>query len=271
MLRVRIITAVVLLVLFGLDLFHASVDLFALTIAGIVAAGGWEWSRLAGVKTDAGEVGYASALGVVALVCLYFPPSDELLRWSMLVGLIFWLCVPAVFALRPVLAPIVRTHRILLLLGGAALLFAAMAIQFLRERADLASPWLLLYALGIVWLMDIGAYFSGRRFGKRKLSPLISPGKSWEGVWGGLAVTCVTMLVVLVSVPVLHDHVGKVVLATLGAAAASVVGDLYESRVKRGAGRKDSSQLLPGHGGVLDRIDGVLAAMPVFAFAWAWG
>jgi len=271
MLRVRIITAVVLMVLFGLDLFHASVDLFALSIAGIVAAGGWEWSRLAGVKTDAGEVAYASTLGVVALICLYFPPSTEMLRWSMLGGLLFWLCVPAVFALRPVLPPIVRIHRLLLLLGAAALLFAALAIQFLRERAELASPWLLLYAMGIVWLMDIGAYFAGRRFGKRKLSPLISPGKSWEGVWGGLTVTCVAMVIVLAAVPVLHDHAGKVVAATLAAAAASVVGDLYESRVKRGAGRKDSSRLLPGHGGVLDRIDGVLAAMPVFAFVWAWG
>jgi len=208
---------------------------------------------------------------VLALICLSLPPSTELLRWSMLAGLLFWMCVPAVFVLRPVLPPIMRTHRMLLLLGAAALLFAALAIQYLRDWAPLGSPWLLLYAMGIVWLMDIGAYFAGRRFGRRKLSPLISPGKSWEGVWGGLAVTCLAMLIALAAVPVLRENVGKVVVATLAAAAASVVGDLYESRVKRGAGRKDSSQLLPGHGGVLDRIDGVLAAMPVFAFVWAWG
>ena len=116
MLRVRIITALVLLVLFGLDLFHAPGNLFALSIAAIVAAGGWEWSRLAGVQTDVGEVAYASLLGVLALICLSLPPSTELLRWSMLAGLLFWMCVPAVFVLRPVLPPIMRTHRMLLLL-----------------------------------------------------------------------------------------------------------------------------------------------------------
>lgn len=270
MLRVRIATAVVLMLLFGFDLFLASVDLFALSIAGIVAAGAWEWSRLAGVTGTVGEVAYASVLGVATLVCLYLPPSVAFERWAMLVGLLFWMAVPAVFALRPVRTPIVRTDRLMLVLGAIALVLAALAIQYLRDRAPLASPWLLLYALGIVWLMDIGAYFAGRRFGKRKLSPLISPGKSWEGVWGGLAVTVLAMIAVLIFAPLPDGYALKLTAATLLAAGASVIGDLYESRAKRGAGRKDSSRLLPGHGGVLDRIDGVLAAMPVFAFVWAW-
>ncbi|MFK8078637.1 MAG: phosphatidate cytidylyltransferase, partial [Granulosicoccus sp.] len=124
--------------------------------------------------------------------------------------------------------------------------------------------------LSIVWLMDIGAYFSGRRFGKNKLAPAISPGKTWEGVYGGLAVTGLVLLFILVFAPFAADNRFKLIIATVLAACASVLGDLYESRIKRAADMKDSSQMLPGHGGVLDRIDGVLAALPVFAFVWVW-
>lgn len=134
--------------------------------------------------------------------------------------------------------------------------------------------WLIVAVMVLVWVADIGAYFSGRRFGRRKLAPEVSPGKSWEGLFGGL----VASLLVTVGVGLYRDWAPReLVLALLGAAVVvliSVIGDLTESMFKRNAGIKDSSQLLPGHGGVMDRIDSLTAAVPVFAvLLWlaGWG
>jgi len=268
--RDRVLTAIVLLVVFAIDLFYASIDVFALVLGLLVAASAWEWSRLAGVENEHGQTAFGTLVGLAALVCLYLPQSEGFIRWVMLGGLLFWLSVPAAFYLLPALAPIERASRKLLLTGAMLFIIAALAMQYLHSQAEHASPLLLLYALSIVWLMDIGAYVSGRQFGRRKLAPLISPGKTWEGVFGGAAATMLAMLVVLLVADWPDGAIVRVVVATVFAAAASVIGDLYESRIKRAAGRKDSSRLLPGHGGVLDRIDGVLAALPVFAFVWAW-
>ena len=268
--KVRIATAVVLLAAFGLDLFYASLEVFALVLGLIVAASAWEWSRMAGIRNEHLQTAYGAVIGLVALVCLYLPQSEWFIRWTMLGGLLFWLSVPAIFYLAPVLEPIERPHFRLLGLGAALFVIAALAMQYLHSQAPHASPALLLYALSIVWLMDIGAYFAGRRFGRRKLAPLISPNKSWEGVYGGALVTLAVLVIVLITIDWPRGDAVRVALATLVAAGFSVVGDLYESRIKRAARRKDSSRLLPGHGGVLDRIDGVLAAVPLFAFVWAW-
>ena len=158
----------------------------------------------------------------------------------------------------------------LLGVGLLLILCAGYSIQYLRSLAPDASIALLLLAFSIVWFMDIGAYFCGRRFGRKKLSPRISPGKSWEGVYGGLAVTTVLVFLALVIGDWPPGSYLALVCGSALAAVFSVVGDLYESRFKRYAGAKDSSNLLPGHGGVLDRIDGALAAIPMFAFAWSW-
>lgn len=270
MLKERIITAVVLLVVFSALLAFASENVFTLVLGLVVAAAAWEWSRLCGVSHEHAQTAFAIVVGAITLVCLNSPLVDEAIQIVLLIGLLFWLSVPVQFYLKPVLPSIESPKIGWLLLGVLVLPIAAIAIQSLRSYAPLASNWLLLYALGVVWVMDIGAYFSGRRFGKRKLAPLISPGKSWEGVYGGLV--CAFVLYVLV-VLIWDWPAGtpfKLFVATLFAAAASVIGDLFESRLKRAAGMKDSSQLLPGHGGVLDRIDGVIAALPVFGFFWVW-
>jgi len=199
MLKTRIITAAVLLVLFSLDLFLASIDVFALVLALVVAAAAWEWSRLGGIQHEHAQTAYATIVGLLALVCLYLPQSDALIRWVMLLGFIFWGSALAAFYLAPTLAATHRASNRLLLTGAGVLIITALAMQYLRSYAPLASAGLLLYALSIVWCMDIGAYFSGRRYGKRKLAPSISPGKSWEGVYGGLAVTALLLLVVLLA------------------------------------------------------------------------
>lgn len=270
MLKTRIITAVILLVGFTANLFLASVDIFALVLGFVVAAAAWEWSRLCGLDNENGQTAYAALVGLFILVCLYIPYNEALMQWLLLADLLFWLAVPVLFYLMPHHSPVNRLEPTLLALGVFIFLGAAVAVQYLRSFAPHGSAWLLLYALAIVWFMDIGAYFSGRRFGKRKLAPSISPGKTWEGVYGGLAVTALLLIVVLSTAGWAEGNHLKLIIATLLAAVTSVVGDLYESRVKRAAGVKDSSQLLPGHGGVLDRIDGILSAIPVFAFAWAW-
>ena len=268
--KVRIATAVVLLSAFVLDVFYASLEVFALVLGLVVAASAWEWSRLAGVRNEHRQTAYGALVGLAALICLYLPQSEWFIRWTMLGGLLFWLSVPAIFYLVPVLPPIRQADVTLLCLGATLFVVAALAMQYLHSQAPHASPLLLLYALSIVWLMDIGAYVAGRRFGRRKLAPLISPGKSWEGVYGGALVTLAVLVVLLIVVDWPAGDAVRIALATIVSAAFSVVGDLYESRVKRAARRKDSSRLLPGHGGVLDRIDGVLAAVPLFAFVWAW-
>ncbi len=270
MLKQRVITAICLLVALGLLLAFASVSVFAFCLSLIVAAAAWEWSRLCGVKDDNAQVIYAIVVGAVALFCLYSPFVSSAIVVSMLIGLIFWLCVPIQFYLTPVLQPIKEPSMIWLLVGILVLPIAAISIQYLRSYSNADSNGLLLYALAVVWVMDIGAYFSGRQFGKRKLAPLISPGKSWEGVYGGVACAAALFALSFIFVDWPDGTFYKLLVATLFAAAASVLGDLFESRIKRAAGMKDSSQLLPGHGGVLDRIDGVIAALPVFAFFWSW-
>jgi phosphatidate cytidylyltransferase len=140
------------------------------------------------------------------------------------------------------------------------------------------SPWVLLATAALVWVADIAAYFAGRRFGKHKLAPAISPGKTWEGVYGALAGVVVYGLVLAAvarayAMPFSAIFDGTLAWATLACmlvlAALSIVGDLFESWMKRGAGLKDSSSLLPGHGGVMDRIDALTSTLPVAALALA--
>lgn len=270
MLKTRIITAVVLLLVFSAGLIFTSIDVFALGLGFIVAAGAWEWGRMSGLLNEDAQTAYAAVVGVVSLIALYLPYSAVWIQWLMLVGMLFWLSVPALFYLSPRQPAMAAADAVLLSIGLLVFVVAAVAIQYLRSFAPEASSWLLLYALCIVWTMDIGAYFSGRRFGHRKLAPTISPGKTWEGVYGGLVATGLLMLIVMLAADFADGNRLKLLVATLLAAMVSVLGDLYESRIKRAAGVKDSSQLLPGHGGVLDRLDGVVAALPVFAFVWVW-
>jgi phosphatidate cytidylyltransferase len=140
------------------------------------------------------------------------------------------------------------------------------------------SPWLVLAAMATVWIADTAAYFSGRRFGRRKLAPSISPNKTWEGVWGAFAAVVLYALVLAMvspsaAIPARLSTTGTLafVACAVLVAAVSIVGDLFESHLKRQAGVKDSGALLPGHGGVLDRVDALLAAMPLAALAaTAW-
>jgi phosphatidate cytidylyltransferase len=273
MLKQRVITAVVLLALLLPALFSASPWPFAVLTLLLIGAAGWEWGRL----NQAG--GASIAMGVLlALACadaLWFGWAARAPAWAWWPVAALWIFGGA-FALRGGPAGWPHIPVVLRWVLGLLLLWAAwLAIANARN----IGINFILSVFCLVWVADIAAYFGGRAFGRRKLAPTISPGKSWEGVWAGMAGVIVLAFVWRwidssqpVDSPSLFSRIegrfgwpgllaGAVLLA-----AMSVVGDLFESLVKRSAGAKDSSGLLPGHGGVLDRVD---ALLPVFPIAMA--
>ena len=270
MLKQRVITALVLMALLLPALFARPAWPFALLTLVMMAAAGWEWGRLNGAGALAVPMGLL--LGAACAAALYAgwsaaPPAS--LWW---LAMLTWV-LGGTFVLRggpagwPLLPAAARCAIGLLLLWTAWLALAAakaIGINFI------------LSVFCLVWAADIAAYFGGRAFGKRKLALAISPGKSWEGVWSGMLGTLLLAAAWLwfdINFAVdsqslytrLLSRFGAVVmvLVLLFLAAMSVVGDLFESLVKRSAGAKDSSGLLPGHGGVLDRVDALLPVFPI--------
>ncbi|WP_431263082.1 phosphatidate cytidylyltransferase [Roseateles chitinivorans] len=270
MLLQRVITALVLLAILLPALFAADPIWFGLLTLVMIAAAGWEWSRLNG-KPGAPALAFGALLAATCAATFYAVGFDVPSWCWWLAGGIWVLggvrALAAGVAGWPKLSPVLR------LVLGAVLLWAAwLALIVARQR----GINFLLSAMCLVWMADIAAYFSGKAFGKRKLAPAISPGKSWEGAIGGLVGVIVLgfvwVHVIDVRVPVdspsmytvLVKRIGIVsVLALVFLSAMSVVGDLFESLVKRAADAKDSSQLLPGHGGVLDRVDALLPVLPL--------
>ena len=257
MLLPRVITAVVLLALLLPSLFASVSWPFAALSLVLIAAAAWEWARLNGVATVA-AIGPGLLLALAGAWAVYSGTAGQVPASWWWIATAAWPRWPA--SLR-------------LFLGLVVLWVAWLALS----QARAMSVNFVLSVLCIVWIADIGAYVAGRRFGRHKLAPSISPGKSWEGVYGGMfgvvLLGCLWTLWIDRAVPVggpsLFSHLrGRfgwpgLVLGAAALAGLSVVGDLFESLVKRAAGAKDSSRLLPGHGGVLDRIDALLPVLPV--------
>ncbi|KDO01580.1 phosphatidate cytidylyltransferase [Pseudomonas donghuensis] len=269
MLKQRIITALILLPIALCGFFLLNGGDFALFVGVVVTLGAWEWARLAGLVGQALRVAYAAVVAGL-LMLLYLMP--DLAPWVLGASVLWWALATWLVLTYPRSSELWASAACRLLIGLLILLPAWQGLVLLKQWP--LGNWLIMAVMVLVWGADIGAYFSGRAFGKRKLAPQVSPGKSWEGVYGGLALSLVITAVVAIS----RDwSAGELVLGLFGAAAVvfvSVVGDLTESMFKRRSGIKDSSNLLPGHGGVLDRIDSLTAAIPVFAvLLWAanWG
>ena len=260
MLKQRIITALILLPVALCGFFLLEGIGFALFIGLVVTLGAWEWARLAGFEAQVARVGYA-ALVAGLLLLMYLLPG--LAPWVLGAAIIWWVVATYLVLTFPRSSVHWSSAASKLLIGLLVLLPAWQGLVYIKQSPS--GNWLILAVMVLVWGADIGAYFSGKAFGKRKLAPQVSPGKSWEGVYGGLALS----LVITAVVGLVRDwSAGQILLGLLGAAIVvfiSVVGDLTESMFKRQSGIKDSSNLLPGHGGVLDRIDSLTAAIPVFA------
>lgn len=272
MLKQRIVTALLLLAILLPALFAVSPWPFALVTLVMIAAAGWEWSRLCGLSFPYAML-YGLATAVLCGLTLYsrgFGAMPSWVWWS--VGLVWVLGGAHALRLGPTGWPLLgRLPRLLL---GLLCLWAAW-LAMVQARA--VGINFLLSVFCLVWAADIAAYFGGRAFGRHKLAPAISPGKSWEGVWSGmLGVLALSLLwafvidrQIAVDAPSLYQlfwfKLGWLtgLLALLFLSSMSVVGDLFESLMKRAAGVKDSSALLPGHGGVLDRIDALLPVLPL--------
>jgi len=236
----------------------------ALLMALIIGAGLWEWSRMVPLQAGMAQSAFIGVgLLLIALIWIVTPIAmiGPLLLAAFLwwLWVLYWLAHPA-FSARPVLK---------IIAGYLVTLPAWAALVVLHGRAG-DGPLMTLYLLVVVWLADSGAYFSGRRWGSRKLAPVISPGKTWEGVYGAIAVSAVFALVAGLQ----HSHslvwTAGLVLVSIVAVMFSIVGDLLESLMKRQSGVKDSSHIIPGHGGILDRIDSLTAAAPVFLLGLQW-
>ena len=269
MLKQRIITALILLPVALAGFFLLDGQWFALFIGAVITLGAWEWARLAGLQTQKLRIAYALVV-VILLGWLYRFP--QLAVPVLALGVLWWVFAIWAVLRYPASADTWRAQPVRLLIGLLILLPAFQGLLLLKQWP--LGNWLIVSVMVLVWVADIGAYFAGRTFGKRKLAPKVSPGKSWEGLVGGLLAS----LLVTLGVGLYRDWLpAELLLALLGATVVvliSVVGDLTESMFKRQAGVKDSSNLLPGHGGVLDRIDSLTAAVPVFAvLLWAagWG
>lgn len=266
--RLRALTAVVLLAAFLAALFLLDRVWFAVLIGVVIAAAGHEWGRLASLSTAASVAyGAAAAALYAALAWVWHPVAaadgPEFVLFTA-AGL-FWLVLVPLWLRRGLAQP-----------QPAWLAAAGLAVLIPAGLAALALPAdRLLLALGLVWIADTAAYVAGRACGKRKLAPSISPGKTWEGVAGAAAATLIYAIICALPGAPLGAYVqGAGWMAYLAVVtllfAVGIAGDLFESAIKRQAGAKDSGALLPGHGGVLDRIDSAVASLPIAALSFHW-
>ncbi len=261
MLKKRIITAVILIPLLILVILFLPMPWFSILIGAVIAWAGWEWSGLIGWKDSSWRTVY-TAVVVVALIITYFLP----INWVLAIAFFAWIWA-SVGMLNYAMGrsslglqyPILKA-----LMGLLALVPCWLAVGVIRET--IGGPVWLLIGLLLIWGgMDTGAYIAGRLWGRRQLAPRVSPNKTWEGFLGGIILTLILAIIVsLLLQEAPHRFLMICILAVI-TGIFSVLGDLVESMLKRQVGMKDSGSGLPGHGGILDRIDSVTAALPVFA------
>lgn len=261
MLKARMITSFFLILAFLGALYQLSDLGWSMVTLTIVVLGAWEWGGLAGLNTrDRSK--YAAIMALVGILMLpgIWPSHVEHIQfyvvfWSLLASAVFWLLLAPLWLLR-----LQRIQPTVLLVCGLLVLLASwLSLAYLRK----VSPSVLLALMATVWIADSAAYFSGKAWGRNKLAPQISPGKTWEGVLGAWVAVSIYGLILCL----LTSLTFWLVPALWGMLVLSILGDLFESHLKRQIGAKDSGNLLPGHGGVLDRIDGMISSLPVVAFA----
>ncbi|HWU75214.1 MAG TPA: phosphatidate cytidylyltransferase [Rhodanobacter sp.] len=263
MLLQRTLTALILAPLAILVILLSSNAIFALIVAIVFLAALWEWARLSGLRNQILRVSLL-LLAAIGFTLLWRFRATSLTPLLLALGVAWWLLACLWLRHFAFAAAPTRENLAIKLLAGALVIFPTwVALTLLHANLPHGNWWTLL-ALVIVWVSDIGAYFSGRAFGKRKLAPQISPGKTWAGAYGA---TVAGVLVAVIGGWLLGVRdtqlLGLAVLAAI-TVAISIVGDLLESLMKRHAQVKDSGTIFPGHGGLMDRLDSVFAALPVF-------
>jgi phosphatidate cytidylyltransferase len=263
-LKQRVITAAILLVLFLLALFLLPTLGWAALVIIMVMQGSLEWARLSRLSRNTVSVylwlTLAVMLGIVWLDTQYPGQLESLHMLIYGMSALLWLIMVPLWLIA---RWHVRQPLLMMVTGWILLIPTGLALMDLRIQ----NPWWLLGVIGLVWVADIAAYFSGRKFGKNKLAPNISPGKTWEGVFGALlGVTAYVLLIAWTSdLFTNYESLPGMLIVSWGWVGLAVIGDLFESAIKRQAGVKDSGTLLPGHGGLLDRIDALTSTLPLAA------
>jgi len=260
MLLKRILTASIIAPIVVFGILTLTQTGFALALALILIISSWEYCNLIQIKHLAGKTLYALVLLVVTY-CLCIEPLK--LTMVLYAGAVWWLIALIWVAMFPKGSNLLRKTLAVKLLNGF-FIFVPMAISLMELHLNYST--LLLFLLVLIWAADIGAYFVGKFFGKNKLCPRVSPGKTLEGVYGGIALTqvvAITYVYITTQTPLLNDFLIFSFLA-FAVSLVSVLGDLFESVLKRIAQVKDSGNILPGHGGLLDRIDSLTSSAPIF-------
>jgi phosphatidate cytidylyltransferase len=260
MLKLRIVTACILGCMLLAGLFLLDPDWTALGFGVVLTAGAWEWAGFGGLQSRAARAAYTSAIAVLLVLSWRWTEDPAHLLALLALACVWWL---AAF-LWLVIAPVRHRPRLALLCGIPVLVPAFVALGRLDRASGepMHGPAIVLWLVLLVIAADIGAFFVGRSLGKRKLAPQVSPGKTWEGALGGLAAVA---LVAWGGAAYFGLPAQPCIAFGCAVGIFSVIGDLTESMFKRSAGLKDSGVLLPGHGGILDRIDSVTAAAPLYA------
>ena len=257
MLRTRVLTALVLLGVLLAALFAVPTAAGLAFFGLLLVLGAWEWAPFQGWVATPARLCYCAIVALGCYACWHYP---GIVSWRLvLMAAAAWWCVASAWILfwpKHVEAPVAFVAGLLVLIP------TWLSLAHLLTGHGTSGPTYVMFLLLLVWAADVGAYFAGRAFGRHALAPLVSPKKTWEGAAGGVVLAA---LVAAGGVEWFHRPAGPFIALAMVTVVASIVGDLTESLFKRNAGLKDSGKLLPGHGGVLDRIDSVTAAAPVFA------
>jgi phosphatidate cytidylyltransferase len=262
MLKERVITAVLLAAALLTVLFLAHADVGVVLFGVLLLVAAWEWAGLARVQRAVFRAAYTLAVALLIGWLAWWMPTGHIPVSLLFAQLAFWLLVATMLPR----FPLQISPAAVALAGVIVMPLAWLAFAHLLKTRDFGATWAL-YLFLVVAAADVGAYFIGRRFGRTKLAPRVSPGKTWEGLGGGLALVALVGTGGAFWFGVSLPGLLALVLAT---ACVSVVGDLGVSMLKRSTGVKDTGQIFPGHGGVLDRIDSLMAAIPVYVLGVRW-
>jgi len=267
-LKIRILTALIILPLTLVAVFLAPPWLFRILIALLLLAGCYEFRRIADLGPRAGWTLLVLQALILAALLLAWPLPQALAPWLLAAACGIWaLLFLRLAGFRPDARPDERYRRLGFLSAISVLSCGFFSLGWLRDQASGAFVIFLLFLL--IWASDVGAYFSGRLLGRRKLAPRISPNKTWEGVWGGIALAIAAAFLLTAAVPGFNVEPVPLVAIAVVTTLASIGGDLFISIHKRTVAVADTGTFLPGHGGMLDRYDSLLAGAPFFALAYA--
>ena len=271
MLYQRILTAIPLAAFVGWMIFFQPTSVFFYFVLFIVLIAGYEWAKLSGINNV--YIRYIFALIITVIAWALKQYAADYALWAIYIAVMWWFSISYYLKFAKPKSPTSELRPDKLFVAFIVLPAAALSMEMIHSMyvgIDWQGPAWLFYALSLVWVADIGAYFSGKKFGKNKLAPDISPGKTKEGLFGALLATSLYTLIASYYFELSSERAIILVLLSVILTFISVSGDLYFSFLKREAGLKDSGNILPGHGGILDRIDSVLAAMPVFVLGFNW-